>query len=170
VSVVSRQGDFTDHGELRAHLQSNALYSSNADGVHASALGYLANDSHKAGLTWSWQEGDDQDFAGGEIPNTYFERDRLAGFYGYRGERGGFHVDVSRTNTDDTGTAALPMDILFIDSETFHADGYLQLGDWELQASLGSQDVDHGMDNYSYRPAPSMNMHGMSMPMARHSL
>ncbi|MCW8195035.1 TonB-dependent receptor [Proteobacteria bacterium 005FR1] len=167
VAVVSRQGEFAESGELKTHFQANTLYNSNASGVHASALGYLANDRHKGGFTYTYQNGDDQEFADGDIPNTFFDRQRLSAFYGFRGDASGFELEASRTNTGDTGTAALPMDIIFIDSDSAHLEAYRRVGEWELRVGFGVQDIAHGMNNYEHRPAPTMSMGPMTMSMRR---
>lgn len=167
IAIASQQGDFTDEERFRVHARGNSLASSDNTGLHASLLSYVANSSHKLGASYTHQEGNNSEFPGGEIPNTFFRRDRLNGFYSYRGDAGGFGITASRNNTGETGTASLPMDIIFIDSDAVHVEGYRQLGEWDLSASLGRQQIDHLMDNYSLRLPPTMVMGAMTTAMRR---
>lgn len=168
INVQSQQGRFSDSSEIKTHIQANTLYSANGEGNHSSALGFIANQNHKLGASVSAQEGDDIDFKSGkEIPNTFFRRNRVNIFYGFKSENFGFSLDASRINTKDTGTAALPMDITFIDGKSLQGSAYLNMGDWLLDLKVGSNRVEHGMDNFSHRQAPVMMMGMMSMPMNR---
>ncbi len=168
VNVQSQQGSFSDDSEIKTHLQANTLYNSNGDGTHSSALGFIANQNHKVGVSVSAQEGDDVDFQGNdEIPNTFFRRNRVNTFYGFQGDEFGFSLDAARINTKDTGTAALPMDIIFIDGKSVQGNAYLNINDWVVDFGAGSNRVEHGMDNFSHRQAPTMMMGMMMMPMNR---
>lgn len=169
VSVVSRQGEFAEQGQLTSHLQASTLYNSNASAVHASGLGYLANDRHKVGATYSYQDGNDQTFPGGDVPNTFFKRDQVSAFYGFQSDTAGFDMALTRSDTGDTGTAALPMDIIYIDQESAHAEAYKLWGEWEAKFSMGAQRIEHGMNNYDHREPPQMTMSSMTMPMRRFS-
>ncbi|MGQ9425692.1 TonB-dependent receptor domain-containing protein [Gilvimarinus sp. F26214L] len=165
VSVTSQQGYFTDEQEFTSHLRVNSQYNSNGSGQHSSALGFVANDAHKLGAAYSVQDGDDSEVGGGEtLPNSFFDRTRSSAFYGYQGENAGIHLDVNRIRTEQTGTASLPMDIGYIDSDGMHLEAYRMLGEWELSVGLGRQDIEHVMGNFTDRPAPRMPN---GMPMLR---
>jgi len=165
INVQSQKGSFSKNSETKSHLQASTLYNVNGKGKHSSALGFIANQNHKFGVSVSAQKGDDIDFQSNkEIPNTFFRRNRINTFYGFQTDNFGFTLDGTRINTKNTGTAALPMDITFIDGKSLQGSAYLNMGDWLLDLNVGSNRVEHGMDNFSHRQAPGM-MTGMMMPL-----
>ena len=156
VEVSTHKGRFADNDELSYQLRAVSLYNTNGDGLHTGLFTALASKEHKAGLIYSYQEGDDhkagnRDEQGGLSPNTLFERKRVDAFYGVQGAASSINLQGSHLKTENTGTAALPMDILFIDADTAHLDSSFAIADWQVSAMVGSQDIEHGMDNFSLR-------------------
>lgn len=168
VTIVSQQGEFGQGSRFTPHFRLNSLYDSNAEGIHAGLLAYAANDQQKLGLTYSFQDGDNQQFDGNkEVPNSFFRRDHLNAFYGLRVDNTGVDVNLTQFSTEPTGTAALPMDIIYIDGRSAHVSAFTQLNAWEFNVDLGTQSVEHGMDNLSYRTPPNMIMGTTVVPMRR---
>ncbi len=178
VVVTSRNGEYSENSSFDAHARVSALYNDNNDGLHGNLLSYLSNDHHKVGAAFSYQQGENAEFSedassltsGNEIPNTFFDRKRVNIFYGYQSESFGLNLNATRINTNDTGTAALPMDIIYIDGESVSADVFVKINDWQIDFQVGSNEVEHGMNNYDHRTPPTMAMGMMSMPMNRYSL
>jgi len=55
------------------------------------------------------------------------------------------------TDTQDSGTPALPMDIEYIYSHRANLDGKFSLAGWQADWLLGYTDADHGMTNFEMR-------------------
>jgi iron complex outermembrane receptor protein len=55
------------------------------------------------------------------------------------------------TDTQDSGTPALPMDIEYIYSHRASLDGKFMFSDWQANWLLGHTDADHGMTNFEMR-------------------
>lgn len=182
VVVTSRNGEFGVDDSFNAHARASALYSENGDGLHGNLLTYLSNDQHKLGAAFSYQNGDDAEFSsqadsannsedgGNTLPNSFFDRKRSSIFYGYQSDAMAINLQGARINTNDTGTASLPMDIIYIDGESLSLDGFFEAGDWKIDFQVGNNTVEHLMSNYDHRTPPSMMMGMMSMPMNRFNL
>ncbi|MGH1470799.1 MAG: TonB-dependent receptor [Cellvibrionaceae bacterium] len=178
VVVTSRHGEYSSDNSFDVHARVSGLYNDNNDGFHGNVLTYISNNQHKLGAAFSYQDGENAEFSknasgltnNNEIPNTFFDRKRVNIFYGFQSESYGLDLNAVRINTNDTGTAALPMDIIYIDGESFSADALIKISDWQIDFQLGSHKVEHLMNNYDHRTPPSMMMGMMSMPMNRYNL
>ncbi len=181
VVVTSRNGDYSESDTFDAHARVSALYGGNNDALHSNVLTYLSSDQHKVGVAFSYDEGDNAEFSenassltgGNEISNSFFDRKRVSAFYGFQSDDFGMDLNVASINTNDTGTAALPMDIIFIDSESLSGNFFAKLNDWQVDFQLGFNNVEHGMNNYDHREPSNMVMMGgmgmMVMPMNRYN-
>ncbi|GAB1261532.1 TonB-dependent receptor [Aurantivibrio plasticivorans] len=151
MAVTSQRGQFSEDAQWYPQVRVTSLYNGNGGGAHSSVLAAVANDQQKAGVAYSYQEGDDQDYVDGDVPNTFFRRNRVAAFYALQTEHSTLNIDVTQIATEDTGTASLPMDILYIDADTVNVDGSITVGGMTLSAAIGTQDIEHEMDNFSHR-------------------
>jgi iron complex outermembrane receptor protein len=99
-----------------------------------------------------------EDGDGREVTPTYFDK-RQAGL-DYRIELDGseFGISYHYSDTHDSGSPAIFMDIDFIYGNRVNIDGKFKLADWNVKWVLGYLDSIHGMDNFSKRPgiAPAM--------------
>lgn len=94
------------------------------------------------------QERDDiNDGNGNLIPNSFYERSAYGAQAGFRKGNHQFTASVQRIDTDETGTPALAMDIIYIDSAA-----------WRLQYQWQDKDV----GTFSFRTFGNSNQHGMN--------
>ena len=152
--------EFEDTGKL------SAAYKSASQGSQLSAFLGTANDTHRANLSLSAEQGDDYKYPDGEVTPTEYERATFGLGYGY--QRDNYELDFSSRYNDTgvTGTPALPMDITNIEVWTTNAGLTVQHdGGRQLKAHLSAQGGEHQMDNFTLRSPPMMM--GMSMPMTR---
>jgi len=162
-----QRGEFGQGDEFKTRGQLHSRLSSHNQGTSSSALFYSSNQHHKLGASISYDHGDDAKFTDSDkVKNSFYERDRFDLFYGFQSDDSGFNLNLARNNTGDTGTAALPMDIRSIDTDLINTDFYTQLGETKLSVKLSYNDVDHTMDNFTHRTAPSMVMMMGGMPMS----
>lgn len=128
------------------------------DGVVASGFFSLANRNHIVRAFVMNESADDLKFPGGTIVPSEYERERFDLGYGFRSGNHEFSIDLARNNTGDAGTAALPMDILSIDSDLFRSRYSYSGGDFNLTAEFFGSDNEHWMSNFHLRRPPQDNM------------
>jgi iron complex outermembrane receptor protein len=117
----------------------------------------MASDRFRVNLLGAHEAGGDMRFSGGVIRDSGFRRDTYGLSAGWRGATGDLGLDLRRQETGPTGTAPFAMDIQYFDTDfarlSFASPAQSTV---RLEASLGHTRVEHGMDNYSLRPAPAM--------------
>lgn len=128
-------------------------------GVHNGDRQYLqgnasvATDTLFFGISAQDQTGDDaEDGLGRIIPQTGFERNS---FQIDAGATFGAHTisaQLTRIDTGPSGTAALAMDIDYIDSDLYRVNYQYEQEDMAFLITLYGNDSAHGMDNYRQRP------------------
>lgn len=152
VKAESRQAEFGSSDEIEVHGNLNSLYATNGDTRSVGANTSMANQHHRLQLSGSIDRGHDQEFDGGDILPSESDRDTLGIAYGFRHNDTELEFDLNHLDTGETGTPALPMDIIWIRGETLKAGITQQLNNGgELTAKVHYQDVEHQMDNFSLR-------------------
>jgi iron complex outermembrane receptor protein len=134
------------------------------DSVNISALGSVANQDHRMHLLGSRENGGNIEFSNGRIRPSRHERNNFGGGYGFRTGAQEFSFDVRRNETDPTGTPALPMDIIFINTSIAQGEYTGAVGDYTLHAQAFWTDVNHEMSNFKLRDPPQSMM---GAPMTR---
>ncbi|MEP5765265.1 MAG: TonB-dependent receptor [Halieaceae bacterium] len=154
INAVTAQKNFTDTRDfdLSGHLLATGQTVN--DGSQVGATVFATNSSHRLRLAAMLEQGDDAEFPDGDIQPSEYERSRYDLAYGYRLGRQSFDVSFTRSETDETGTVSLPMDIDYINGDLFSAGYRLDGDDWKLQAKLFYSDLGHGMTNYHLRTPP----------------
>ncbi len=158
VSATSRQSQFTSGSRFEFHGNAQAGIHSVDEGYSASILATLANDDQRLEAAVTRTAGDDRDFAGGTIRPSGYGRDVFEAGYGFRSGDQEAGIDYQRINTGHTGTPALPMDIIYINTNLVRGNFQGMLGPAQFIAKLYYTDVDHRMDNYSLRQAANPAM------------
>ncbi len=154
INAVTHKGEFTDSKDMAVagHLVGSGQSVNQGSQLGATLL--LSNQAHRLRIAAMAEQGDDAQFSDGDILPSEYQRDRYELGYGFRS---GFHTlqfDYSRSETDDTGTPALPMDIDYIDGDLYSASYTYSGEDWALNAKFFGSDLDHGMSNYHLRTQP----------------
>ncbi|MFT4613116.1 MAG: iron complex outermembrane receptor protein [Bacteroidia bacterium] len=140
--------DFELNGRVIGSAQSAS------DGYHLQSALYAANNSHRIKLSAMTEAGDDARFPDGKILPTEYERQRYDVGYGWRHGPHQLQFDYGYNDTGDAGTPALPMDILYIESDLYRLSYRLE-GDTPITLALFGADLDHGMSNFHLRNAPA---------------
>ncbi len=152
ISAESNHLDFGISNEAEVKGSATASYGSNGHTRNLGLTTAITNQHHRLQLSGSSDRGDDQDFRSGTIRPSELDRDNVALHYGYQNNGKEFGTDIEHLDIGHTGTAALPMDILFVRGETFSTQYKSQLGNGDnYTVRLNYQDIDHIMDNYSLR-------------------
>ncbi len=156
ITVTTDKGEFTgsDKFSLDGRLIGNAQ--SVNGGTQLNAAVTASNRNNRIKLAAMTEQGQDADFPGGEILPSEYERQRYAIGYGFRSGAHTVQLDYSYSDTGDTGTPALPMDIEYIEGDIYSLDYHFKPdAAWSLSASVFGSALDHGMTNYHLRPPPT---------------
>jgi len=158
ISTRTSRGDFGgDNFQVSGML--GARFSSNGDMSTSAARLTLANNRHRYSAVTEFDDGNDIESPEGRIRPSRLNRDRYDLSYSFSdGDR---HVLVyaGKLDTGSTGTPALPMDIVFIDTELFGGQfGFDISPTATINGRLSYNDVAHVMDNFSLRQAPMPGM------------
>lgn len=156
MNVKTKKGYFaTSEGEIESNGTLSSGYSSVDNGYFVSGFSSLANENHKIRFGMSKEEGNDYKYNERDgkkvVPTSY---DRQAIIAGYDYQRNGHELSLNYTNnyTRNSGTPALPMDIVYIKSSIYNVDYNWDLGQgYELKTKFFYQNSDHLMDNNSLR-------------------
>lgn len=152
VEVTMRKAETMAHSALHIHGDLQAGYRSNNAAKTLSAVTNLGQGDFAVLLYANKQTGDSMDSGGGvDISPTNFDKIQLGSDIRYQTANSEIGFAYHYTDTTDSGTPALPMDIEYIDSHRFTLDGAFSLADWQASWQVGYLDADHGMTNYLMR-------------------
>jgi len=156
MAVESRKGEFADEDEdFKTSGVASMGYSSVEDGHFGSLMGSFANQNHKIYLSGSEEKGRDYKFRNNQKLNrSVYDRNTFTGGYDYQRDGHEFGINYSNTDTGHTGTAALPMDVIYVRGGLYNANYKWDLGNgFKLKTNLYYQKMRHLMDNFTLRGA-----------------
>lgn len=160
VEAVTYKGDFglSDRFDWagRTYLGMQSVN----QGSVGSAFLSLANRNHLMRAFVMHEQADDSRFKGGKIRPSEYQRERFDLGYSYRRGDHEFSIDFARNATGDAGTAALPMDIMSVDSDLVQASYGWDGVRWKVSAELSMNDIGHWMSNFHLRVPPQDNASG----------
>ena len=127
-------------------------YNDNNDATTIAGDVNISDQSNGILLYWSKQQADDyQDGDDQVIKSTEYHKRQNGLDLRHYGDNWHIGATWHQTNTQQSGTPALPMDIDYIEADRFSVDGEFMLSQWLVNWQLGYQQGDHGMDNFSQR-------------------
>jgi iron complex outermembrane receptor protein len=157
------RGSFTQSQEL--NTSGYAVFQQNNNGQQANTDVQLvnANNQHKISLLGSYNEGDN--FSAGDnktVNGTQYQRERYDLAYGSKTSTNEFLIFAGRHNVANSGTPALAMDIINVNTDMagFNLSSDLDKSRVfsELNLAIAWANVNHGMDNHSLRKKPPITM------------
>jgi len=153
MKVEARRGEFGETDTFEYHGSASVGFSSVDDGVVAGLINEFSNKQHRFHLNGSYESGNDYSFDGDKaVSPSQYKRDSYAIGYGF--QKGAHEVGFNYTNSDtgESGTASLPMDIVYARGGVLSANYTLDLGSGrKLDTKIFYQDIRHLMDNFSSR-------------------
>jgi iron complex outermembrane recepter protein len=152
--ATSTQSTFTENEQLEFHGEASAGGHSVDSGYDVSTLMSLANKNHRMHISASRQDSDDYAFANGDVTPSEYDRNSYETGYGYQNENHEFGLEYVLNDTNESGTPALPMDIIYIDADIVRGN---YKGNWnqvEVESKLYWSQIDHRMSNYELRLPP----------------
>jgi len=163
ISITSHGTGFSDNDEWGSTGRVEAGYGNNAGSWGGAVRAGLNNRTNWLDVAASFDKGDDYEYAGGTVAASEYDRKQYRLGYGHRFDGTDINFGAVINRTGESGTPALPMDIIYMDSEqySFGVDSHLAAG--RVAFRLNTLSVDHLMDNFTLRPVPTAP-NGMKSP------
>ncbi|MCW8834676.1 MAG: TonB-dependent receptor [Colwellia sp.] len=152
VEVKMRKAETMNNQDTELSGDLQAGYRSNNNAKTLSAVTNIAHGDIAVLLYGNSQTGDSMESGDGvTISPTDFDKVQLGGDVRYSKDDNEVGLSYHYTDTGDSGTPALPMDIEYIESHRITLDGAFNVSDWQGEWQLGYIDADHGMTNFLMR-------------------
>ncbi len=152
VEVKMRKAETMNSEKIMLSGDVQAGYRSNNGAKTLSAVTNIAMGDVAVLLYGNSQTGDSMESGDGvDISPTDFDKVQFGGDVHYSKNDNEIGFSYHYTDTNDSGTPALPMDIEYIESHRITLDGAFNLSGWQGEWQLGYIDADHGMTNYLMR-------------------
>ncbi len=138
---------------------AGSRYSTNGDLSTSAGRLTVSDASHRFSLLAQIDNGDNISTPAGLIRPSTVDRGRYDASYAYTDGESHYLLFAGKLKTDDSGTPALPMDIMLIDTDL--AGGhflYARSSKLLIEGRFAVNDVEHIMDNFSLRSAPPAMM------------
>ena len=162
ISTRTSRGEFGNE-DFGLSGMLGTRYSDNGNISTSAARLTLANAHHRVSAIAELDDGNDIRTPEGVIRPTRLSRDRYDFSYSYADDGRHLTVFTGLLDTGETGTPALPMDIIYIDTEMYGAKfGFDVSSSLAVEARVRYNDVAHAMDNFSLREAPAPMMHRLN--------
>ena len=154
VRAVTAQPGFGESADwvLDGHVYGSGQTVNNGTQLGASLMG--ASDTQRFRLAVLTEEAEDAEFADGEILPSEYARQRFDLAYGFKLGAHEFDLGYVYSDTGESGTPALPMDIDFIEGNLASLGYRYQADGWRLEGRVFASDLDHEMTNYHLRQPP----------------
>ncbi len=158
IIAEARRGQFasTDRATSSAEIAGGGATVDSSYNV--GGLGSVATRDHRLDLYGSRENGGNIEFSSGKIRASRHERNNFGAGYGFRTGSQEFSLDVRRNETDPTGTPALPMDIVLINTSIVQGEYDNRIGQYNLHVQGFWTDVNHKMSNFELRDPPNPMM------------
>lgn len=132
----------------------------NNDSKALSALLFSSANNMYVGLSGDLQDGDNSDDGDGrEIPSTFYERSAIKLKAGFQSGKHRIDGSVAKRDTNESGTPALAMDIIFVDALWYRLNHTFEVSSqWKIKTQLFGNQNQHDMNNFALRlpPMPAM--------------
>jgi len=157
IDVKMRKAEVMNSAEAQASGDLQAGYRSNNSASTLSGVTNIAKGDVAVLLYGNTQAGDSMESGDGTVISPTDFNKTQAGFdVRHAVENNTMGLSYHYTETTDSGTPALPMDIEYIESHRVNVDGDFKAGQWKGEWSLGYLDAAHGMTNYLMRAHNSL--------------
>ena len=152
VEVKMRKAETMNNQKTAISGDVQAGYRSNNSAKTISAVTNIAQGDIAVLLYGNSQTGDSMESGNGiAISPTDFNKVQLGGYIRYSKHQKEIGLSYHYTDTNDSGTPALPMDIEYIESHRLTLDGTFDIAQWQGEWKIGYIDADHGMTNHLMR-------------------
>ncbi len=150
---------YSDNGEVAPHGSLNTGYDGNNKAFTTGGQLGVSSERDRLQLNGSFDKGLDMQAGNGkDILPTQYKRRNLGVDYGHSFSAGEFKLGYSNERVDNSGSPALPMDIIYVKGNAFTAgfQNHADSSGIKWLADVHYMNTDHNMDNYTMRSAPVM--------------
>jgi len=152
IAVKMRKAEITQQDKLHTNGDLQTGYRSSNQAKTLASVVNVSKDNLGMMLYANLQSGKDMESGNGKsLAPTAFEKRQFGTDIRYENNSAELGLSYHYTDTQDSGTPALPMDIEYIFSHRTSVDGQFMLNDWQTTWTLGFVDADHGMTNFLMR-------------------
>ncbi|WP_412972593.1 TonB-dependent receptor [Glaciecola sp. MF2-115] len=143
-----------DQWESTAALSATYFVNNEAKNVNAEVLS--ATDNAYVSVQGQLQRANNYESGSGdEVPSTFYDRTGFKLGAGYFTDDTAINALVAYRNTDESGTPALAMDIIYVDSLWYKLAVDREFdNNWQAKLKLYGNQNEHDMNNYELRSAP----------------
>ncbi len=128
----------------------------------------LSDNSHRFSLLTEIDDGDYISTPTGVIRPSAVNRKRYDASYAYTNGESHIVLFAGQLDTEDSGTAALPMDINYIDTNLAGSHFLYALSpNLTIDGRVALNDIEHVMDNFSLRSAPPPTMQRVNYALGK---
>jgi len=157
IDVKMRKAEVINTSNVDVFGDLQVGYRSNNKAKTVSAVTNVAKDDIAVMVYGNSQVGDSMQSGDGiTITPTDFDKVQLGSDIRYMHNDTSVGLSYNYTQTNDSGTPALPMDIEYIKSHRLSLDGSFAINNWQAEWLLGYIDADHGMTNFLMRENNNM--------------
>ncbi|MBT8070097.1 MAG: TonB-dependent receptor [Gammaproteobacteria bacterium] len=155
IAIDVRREGFSERDGWGTFGRFEAGSGSNASSWGGSLYTGVNNQDNWLDVAASFDKGDDYEFNGGTVAATEYDRKQYRFGYGHRFTGAEISLGAVINRTGESGTPALPMDIIYIDSEQYSLAIDTTDGEGDLSFKINTTSVDHVMNNFTLRPPPT---------------
>lgn len=159
ILATTKKSAFGNSDAFELNGSASTGYAENGDNYYGALLAGVANNNHSFHVAGSVERGNDLEFDGGDILPSEHKRDTFGAGYAFQNGIQTFAINAEHHDTGETGTPALPMDIIYAKGERYNgrfSNAFANGG--TISAKFSYQDTEHLMTNYTLRKPPSMMM------------
>jgi iron complex outermembrane receptor protein len=151
--AINSSDTWKTQGGLTANVTTN-------DSRAFSALVFSSGDNRYFSASADAQKAENYEAGNGlEVPSTFYERSALKLRAGMQNDKHRLDLTLAKRDTNESGTPALAMDILFVDALWYRLSHQYQINDqWRVHTHVFGNQNEHDMNNFALRtpPMPAM--------------
>lgn len=151
--AINSSNTWKTQGGLTANVTTN-------DSRAFSALVFSSGDNRYFSASADAQKAENYEAGNGlEVPSTFYERSALKLRAGMQNHKHRLDLTLAKRDTNESGTPALAMDILFVDALWYRLSHQYQINDqWRVHTHVFGNQNEHDMNNFALRtpPMPAM--------------
>ncbi len=156
-NAKSKTSSFSDSDTMIHHGDFSVGGKEVNGGYNFGGILSSSNRYHRVHIMGAHDEANDTEFDGGTIEGTDYEKTFFGLGYGYQTGNNEFMIDIKRTDTDNSGTPVLPLDIAFFKTNQLNTGFNTKALGFDIESKLFLTKVRHQMNNFTLRPAPDFN-------------
>ncbi|MBF7072101.1 TonB-dependent receptor [Glaciecola sp. MH2013] len=156
--------EFNSEANFAVNSELSAGYFANNKAQLLGANLHGANKTTYINFQGQYQEAENYESGNGLlVPSTFYERSGMKLRAGYHHNDSELDLVIGHRNTNESGTPALAMDIIYVDSLWYKLNYANRLNDkWKVTSKIYGNQNEHAMNNFQLRPASMAAMHRLN--------